>query len=72
MDALAAMIAALPGRMGIRRPAMPEGMLLVPVAEGGRCHAIMVKPAACDDWQPTLEDVLAEDWLVTDWRKACG
>lgn len=72
MDAIAAIVTALPGRMGIRRPGMPAGMLLVPVPNNGTWRAIMVKPAACADWYPTLEDALAEDWLVADWREACG
>lgn len=75
MDALTALYSAQARRLGIRRPSMPAGVLMVPVLAGGQnggLQAFMVTPQAAPAWSPTLEDLQAMDWELADWRGACG
>lgn len=75
MDALTALYTAQARRVGIRRPSMPEGVLMVPVlpsVETGGMQAFLISPGQGAPWSPTLEDVQAMDWYLADWRGACG
>jgi len=74
LDAMDAMVYAHARQLGVRRPGMPEGVVLVPVSVEGRggLNAFMVTPGAAAPWSPTMADVMADDWQVADWRGACG
>lgn len=70
MDAVTALCEAKARRVGIRRPGMPEGVMMVPVVADapGKPLAFLVTPRQGDAWSPTLEDVMAMDWTLADWR----
>ena len=75
-----AALRALAQKKGVRRPAMPPGVTIVPVLtdDGGKMKAFLVQARGgyFPAWVPTLEDLTAQDWHVAMWRlpegEACG
>lgn len=55
---------------GMRRPTMPEGLVIVPVSvddETGSMKSFMVSVGtARPAWSPEISDLVAQDWEVSD------
>lgn len=70
---------AIAHSQGVRRPTMPEGVVIVPLmgrsCDGESGHpmkAFLVSPRAgsrCPDWSAGVDDLVAVDWEMADWRK---
>ena len=66
----AAMRALAQGR-AIRRPSMPAGYMLVPVGmDPMRSFLVDAEGRGLTGWRATVEDLVATDWSIADWRSA--
>lgn len=79
MNLYDAAVRALNQGRAIRRPSMPAGLVIVPVGlDPMRSFLTCMEKRSAIEWQATVDDLVATDWMVTDWRSraaaclACG
>ena len=79
MNLYDAAVRALAKGQAIRRPSMPPGLMIVPVGmDPMRSFLATTERLITAHWFATVDDLVATDWFVADWRTrsadrlACG
>lgn len=73
MNLYDAAVRALNQGKAIRRPSMPPGLMIVPVGmDPMRSFLATTEKLITAHWFATVDDLVATDWTVADWRSGAG
>lgn len=73
MNLYDAAVRALHQSKAIRRPSMPPGLMIVPVGmDPMRSFLVSTEQLIAPHWLATVDDLVATDWSVADWRSGVG
>ena len=73
MNLYDAAVHALAQGQAIRRPSMPPGLMIVPVGmDPMRSFLATTEKLVTSHWLATVDDLVATDWMVADWRTCVG
>lgn len=73
MNLYDAAVRALAQGQAIRRPSMPPGLMIVPVGmDPMRSFLTTTEALITAHWFATVDDLVATDWMVADWRTRTG
>lgn len=69
MNLYDAAVRALAQGQAIRRPNMPQGLMIVPVGmDPMRSFLVSAEEPHAASWHATVDDLVATDWSIADWR----